>query len=71
MAKGDYVTVIPRTGPTRTIDAEQNGRRVTVEITTDSGVKWLSVAEVTRGGTIVRYARYQLSDVISYERRGE
>jgi len=71
VAKGDYVTVIPRTGPTRTIDAEQNGRRVTVFIETDSGIKWLVVAETTRGGTTVREARYQLGDVISYERRGE
>jgi len=62
--KGDRVeVVIDAGGDTRTYDvtATRNGRRV--EITTGRGI--VDVSEVTRGGTVVRTARFMASRVLA------
>jgi hypothetical protein len=62
--RGDRVeVVIDAGGEVRTyeIEATRNGRRV--EITTSRGV--VEVAEVTRGGTPVRTARFMSSRVLA------
>lgn len=63
--RGDRVEIVVDTGnggtQTFEISASKNGRRI--EVTTARGV--VEVSEVTRGGTVVRSARFLSSRVIA------
>ena len=64
MSKGDRIMVAVRgvEGPFVT-EASQNGRTVSYEFVKDSGVNWLVVTEITRGGTIVQESRFAADQV--------
>lgn len=62
--KGDRVEIVIDAGDdTRTYEviATRNGRRV--EVTTGRGI--VEVSEVTRGGTVVRTARFMSSRILA------
>jgi hypothetical protein len=65
MSKGDYITVAIRglEGPWKT-EASQNGRTVKHSFNTESGVKWLVIQEITRGGTVIQESRYPADQVL-------
>jgi hypothetical protein len=63
MAKGDTIKVWMRDAETLEIVASQNGRTVEKEISKESGLNWLVIKEVTRGGTVIREMTVALSDV--------
>lgn len=65
MAKGDSIKVWMRGADTLEIVASQNGRIVEKEISTESGLKWLTIKETTRGGTVVREMTVALPDVVA------
>jgi len=69
MAKGDSITISTRTQSGAftmpPVTARQNGRTVEMEWAKDGGVSWLSVKELTRGGTVVAEHRYAAADVVS------
>jgi hypothetical protein len=67
--KGDLIKVVDRFGNTSSIQATVSGRNVTAAVEKESGINWLVVAEVTRGGTVVHEARYQVADVVMWEKR--
>ena len=70
--KGDRITVTVRSDgrllPTD-IEASAAGRTVTAETEKDSGINWLVVKESTRGGTLCREARFQITEVVAWEKR--
>jgi hypothetical protein len=69
--KGDQINVMVRTGDTtfvRSSSATVSGRVVSGAIEKESNINWLVVRESTRGGTVVHEAKYQLTDVIMWEK---
>lgn len=72
MAKGDKIVVLYRMGSSASQDsfeARKSGRKVETEIVKESGLAWLEIKEVTRGGTEVASARFQMTEVIAYMRK--
>lgn len=65
MAKNDSIRVWVRNAETIELVATQNGRTVEKEISNESGMKWLTIKEITRGGTVVREMTVALSDVVA------
>lgn len=67
MSKGDFVKVFIRGGEVGvmpfTVTANQNGRRVELEV--DS--KEVTASEITRGGTLVRRIQFPRSEVVAIE----
>jgi hypothetical protein len=68
MAKGDFISVLVRTGNGATTDtkveAQQNGRNIGYEWVKDGNIAWLVVKEITRGGTTVVENRFAASEVV-------
>jgi len=68
MAKGDRIYVGIRSGSEGVVSGEviakQNGRSVTSTIEKDSGINWLVLQEVTRGGTLIEEIKVNLNDVV-------
>jgi hypothetical protein len=72
--KGDQITVMLRTGDstvTNTVSASKSGRTVSANVEKQANVNWLVVTEYTRGGTITHESKYQLTDVVMWEKRTE
>jgi hypothetical protein len=65
MAKGDWIEVAIRDIGPLTTTARQNGRKVTGEFENEAKITWFVVREVTRGGTLVHEARYQVDAIVS------
>lgn len=69
--KGDQVSVLLRAGEAlypNSMTAVAAGRTVSVESEKDAGIMWLVVKESTRGGTLVREQRFQMTDVVMWEK---
>lgn len=68
MAQGDTISVVYKTGvgtATSTIVATKEGRKVEHETVKEDGAQWIVVRELTRGGTLVREARFTKSEVVA------
>lgn len=65
MAKGDTITVVTKTGSEIIVRAAQNGRVVRKSIEKESGISWLVIQEVTRGGTVINETQVSLADVMT------
>lgn len=65
--KGDQIKVQVKDQVTE-ITASVSGRTVEASTEKENGITWLVVKESTRGGTIVHEARFQMTDVVMWER---
>lgn len=65
--KGDHINVLVRDQVT-SISASVSGRTVEASTEKENGITWLVVKEATRGGTIIHEARFQITDVVMWEK---
>jgi len=73
MSKGDYVYVLIRTGEgnlgKEMVTADQAGRKIETEWTTEGRGNWFKVTLLTRGGTPISVKQFPVTEIAAIEIR--